>query len=225
MDWKTCYWDGYWVCFGDEDLPLGHNNDQLLIVDDTPDETTGGGQRTVPLPDNLRDKLSKLLEEGDCGSFASKLIDQAAKTAGRPSYSNDILTLFDKISGPGGGGVVFSQGPLVVGGTPANGTVRGDIGNIGNSSLTPPTVVLNQLTAHSEFSYQQTFNYGYAFTALHEIIHLAGAGTYTDRDLAQAVFDLGGLSEKEKKRFDKLKRDDIEGNSGFWNDFLKNHCP
>ena len=113
----------------------------------------------------------------------------------------------------------------MVGGRRAGGTIRGDIGNIGNSNLTPPTVVIDPVTAHSAFSYQQTFNYGYAFVAVHETIHLAGHGTYSDRELAQAVYDLGGLSDDDKKRFEGLAANDAFANSAFWDHFLRKHCP
>ena len=66
----------------------------------------------------------------------------------------------------------------------------------------------------------------YVHTALHETIHLAAADgrSYSDRALAQAVINLGGLSQELVDEFDKIDANDVSANSAFLDKLLTRHC-
>ena len=179
--------------------------------------------QTAPFPSlgDLRAKIDELLRKkgNKCGNFVQTLINQAAKDTGRAFYSDNALELFDAISGPEGGSYVFEQ--AVVGGRPVNGTVRGGFGNPGFPHNTP-TVIISPRTYWNEFSHENAQR-GYIYTALHETIHLAGVGGhYTDLELARAIFNLGGLSQKQIDDFNKIK--DVTDASGFWGNILVDNC-
>jgi hypothetical protein len=154
------------------------------------------------------------------------LINQAAKDNDKPAYSDNILVLYDAINGAGGGGYTLSNGPLIVGGKPAGGTVDGSLGNLGNSNAPKPTVIISpQLYGNPAFiEFAQA---PYTEVALHETIHLAaGRGVYSDRQLADAAFNLlnpaGSLSEKEINKYRKIN--DVNSASGWWDTILQKYC-
>jgi RHS repeat-associated protein len=191
---------------------------------DSPDPV----QQTAPLPDDLRARLSKLLQQGGCGDFVKNLIDEVAKETGTTFASDSVLDLFDKISGPGGGGYVLSSGSLKLGGRPAAGTVNGSIGNIGIPGAPPPTVIIEPHTYYNP-NYLGINQNSCVPTALHETIHLAASqGIYTDLQLADAAFNslnaAGALSQKEIDAHNNIDRSDQFSASGWWSGILRKRC-
>ena len=153
-------------------------------------------------------------------NFVQNLIDQVAKDTGRPFYSDYLLDLFDAIDGPGGGGYQLQK--VVIDGRAAGGTVDGSMSNIGNQN--PPTVLISPNVYFNPIflEYNQT---GYISTALHETIHLAPAqGWYSDRDLARATINLGGLKQTDVDQFNNISPNDSWGFSAFWDRILNRHC-
>jgi RHS repeat-associated protein len=185
-----------------------------IVVNIPPIPTPGGpGNRSnEPLPNDLRARLRRLLEKNnnECGNFVQNLINQVANDTGRAYYSDYLLDLFDRINGPEGGGYVLED--VVIEGRSAGGTVRGDMGN-------KPTVVISPLP-YSGYVYDS-----YTHTALHETLHLAAAqGWYSDKRLADAVFNLegGNMSQADIDEYKNIK--DEWDASRFWDKFLSKHC-
>jgi hypothetical protein len=184
----------------------------------------------TPIPANLKKRLEKMLGKKECGDFVKGLIDQVAASTRRPYKSDNLLALFNAITGPGGGGYVLSSGPLMIRGSDgierlAYGTVAGSMSNIGVDGAVPPTVIMNPLIYYSVGSEKNEDSY--VMTALHETIHLAASSAwYDDLALADAVKDMGGLSEKELEDYNKIDRSDPSAHSAssFWNGILQKRC-
>ncbi|MFY9570064.1 MAG: RHS repeat-associated core domain-containing protein, partial [Blastocatellia bacterium] len=182
------------------------------------DPTTGDGTITAPLPGNLRERLRRKLEKNnnECGNFVHALITQVAGDTGMNAYSVDALDLFDAISAQRG--YVLQQ--AVVNGENVDGTVRGGLTN----PASPATVIISPKDhAGSPFNENAVQNY-YTHVALHETIHLANSqGVYSDSRLADAVFNLGGLSDDLREQYHNIKTDSDA--STFWDKVLEQHCP
>jgi RHS repeat-associated protein len=195
-----------------------------IVIPPPPSGQGSAVRKTSSIPDNLRARLRQKLQRNgsECGNFVKSLIDKAAEITGKPAYSDDLLALYDAISGSGGGGYVLSDGPLQLGGHPAGGTVTGSFANLGASSLRP-TVIISPLIYYNLGNEQNQASY--VNTALHETIHLAATqGSYSDLDLADAVFKLGGLSQKEMDAYQNIDRTDPFSSSAFWDGVLSKHC-
>ncbi len=197
----------------------------------SPPSIIGGGQyvlKDAPIPSDLRNRLERLLHKNNnkCANFVKDLINQVAKDTGRPAYSDNALNLYDAISGPGGGGYTLSNGPLLVAGEPAGGTVDGTLGNLGNPNATKPTVIISP-QQYGNPAFIESAQAPYTEIALHETIHLAaGQGLYFDRQLADAAFKLlnatGSLSEKEINKYNKIN--DVNSASRWWDAILQKYC-
>jgi RHS repeat-associated protein len=174
----------------------------------------------APFPTRLRRRIHDLLDSNnrDCGNFAQKLIDQAAKDRGS-SFSPDVNDIIGMIDSQGG--YVF-QPPNVQGYPTAAGTTSGSLAGGNATVIIGPLPEPLSTTDHGRLMNQ----YFYIETALHETLHLAAFnGIYTDADLAIAAVHLGGLSNEDLAYFDSLDVTNKAQMSGFFDYVLQKHCP
>jgi RHS repeat-associated protein len=183
----------------------------------------GGGQgrrRYAPFPTNLRAALRDLLNKnnGECDNFVQNLLHQVASDTGKAAYSDNILELYDTIDSMGG----YSFEPPNVPGYPnAGGTVEGSIERGNARVIIAPIPEDDSFTEHGKLLNQ----YFYVYTALHETLHLAaGHGRYSDRELAQAAFNLGGLSQEDIDYFNSLDKNNRGAMSNFLDYIMQKHC-
>jgi RHS repeat-associated protein len=242
LDWE-CFPrpDGCEDCYDDESerhelrCPGDNGGPPIPIDPDSPREPTpcincgpGGGQTTQKalLPSNLRSRLAAITS-GPCGTFVRDLINQVDRNTGIHSHSTDILALFDIINGPGRGYVLEDIPPWTINGrqVPIGGSTRGSIDQLGDPEG-GPQVVINYVSYWNDFSLENAWR-SYTWTALHETIHMAGHGSgYSDQDLAKAVVDLGGLSQKQIDRYNRIGQPGNDDSfARFWDDILRNRCP
>lgn len=219
-----CFIVHVWGYTGNPDFPTPFNSYSIHCFagggsGGDGDTGSGSGQTPVaPLPSNLRARLRKLLEKNnnECANFVHALIAQVAGDTGMLAYSVDALDLFDAISAQGG--YVLQQ--VVVDGENADGTVLGGLTN----PASPATVIISPRThAGSPFN-ENAVQGAYVHTALHETIHLANSrGVYNDTQLADAAFNLGGLSDALKDQYHEIRN--YKDASLFWDKVLLQHCP
>ena len=106
----TCFWDGSWICFGDatEDLPRGGSNDDMIIVDDTPDETPGGPGGGKSAEDCRKDLANVRTLYSRARGLVTSLTDyllQASPAVGQSVVDDFTSTLNDAWSAFSGGKV------------------------------------------------------------------------------------------------------------------------
>ena len=184
----------------------------------TPDSS---GRQIVPLG-NLQKVLEDILKTGDCAVFVQRLIDKANSMFGRGRpHATSFWDAFSRIQDAGGYQLTYQ---------PGNGnTVSGDLffGEFTNPSLPeistagPGTVYIapfgpiGRSARPDEVALTQA---RYAFTALHETLHLAKLGHYTDEQLALAAHEVDGTSPPS------IPSDNYLGWSGNFDEMLKKHC-
>jgi YD repeat-containing protein len=170
-------------------------------------------QQTAPLP-NLRSGIDELLRRSDCGNFVQSLLNQVAKSTQNPFVADYPLDIFDQAK--------FEFKQAIVRGKEVGGTVKGSIIGGDAKIIISPIEYAAGVTRYGK----EITAYEYVESTLHEIIHLAASnGTYSDRQLAQAVFDFGGLSKADRDWFRTIKANDLDGNSIFFDHALQSHCP
>jgi hypothetical protein len=178
-------------------------------------------RQIVPLG-NLQKGLEDILKTKDCADFVQKLIDKANSIfgGGRP-HATSFWDAFSRIQDAGGYQLTYQ---------PGNGnTVTGDLffGEFTNPSLPeistagPGTVYIapfgpiGRSARPDEAALAQA---RYAFTALHETLHLAKLGLYNDEQLARAAHAVDKTSPPSIPSTNYL------GWSGNFDELLKKHC-
>lgn len=168
---------------------------------------------TIPFDMN---KIPELLKNPTCNDFVTNLINKAAElNPNNPANSNNALELFNAIKNGTGG--YFVQ-PVVFDGKQYGGTIGGYIAN-GDAKvyISPATWPVATPTANMIRMSQQD----YALAALHETIHHAGKFTYSDRQLAEAAYNITGISDNYPTDPEKAS---VAAWSRYWDDILKDHC-
>jgi YD repeat-containing protein len=171
---------------------------------------------TIPLGD-LKSNLQALLKKGDCEKYTTALLAEAAKQFADPAHLKHINTVME------GYNMISAQGDYVFKQVPFD-TVGGDLFNAGtNVNAGPGTVLLvpNRLyrtPTAKDIAYYQA---DYAWTALHETLHLGKRGGYTDEELAKAAYSFAGLA----KPIWNGKGDKVSYFSDLLDQELKKHCP
>jgi hypothetical protein len=167
---------------------------------------TGGN---VPLPDNLRDRVSTRVNnpKSDCAEFYGKIIAALEQFAGK-AHSLNAIDNFDRIQGGAG----FRLDPKQ--------NEKGTSNFLGGKR-----VAYIKPTASSDERSDENVKSNYAGTALGETFHHAKEnGLYTDRDLAKALFSL--LSPNDQKLHPLPGSNDTVANSGYFHPLvLTAHCP
>ena len=170
------------------------------------------GQQGPPTPDELRTDVSELLnyDGGQCGVYANNLIAEAAKKLPEGAKTFGVVEALGKVS------ISFGEakvGDVVVGGL-AGGSIDSNNGTI---LIGPPGPGLIPKS-------------WYAYTGLHEGIHHTSGSVFSDRQLAEASFNL--MTPEMKAKLPLPQRtafstglDYILANSRYWNTQLQAHCP
>ncbi len=178
------------------------------------------GIQIVPLG-NLQKGLENILK-GDCGVFVQKLIDMANSLFGNGKpHATSFWDAFGRIQDAGGYQLdnVASNG----------GTVGGDLffGEFSNPALPenpsagPGTVhmtpyrTIGRSARPAEAALAQA---RYVYMALHETLHLAKLGHYSDEQLARAGHKVDGTTAP------KYEKDDVLSWSGNFDTVLQKHC-
>jgi hypothetical protein len=166
----------------------------------------------LPLPD-IPGSLEFLLRRGGCGTFVQKLINQLG-TKDNP-FSSDYLP--DLLSGVK---IDFSQQYDSKGNPVAGRAYARDKDGVAKLGLSP-----TDATSLTPYGYRQN-TYEYVETVIHELIHFSGSkGRYTDREVVLALDAMGAIPDGDwKKAFNRLSKDDVHGNSGFFDGILRLHC-
>jgi len=175
---------------------------------------------TVPLGD-LKAGLEALLEGPDptfpqpggpsSSVYVQQLLDEVDRLFGRPQHPHitSFQDGFERITAAGG---------YQLDGAPNGGTVTGDL--FANGAL-PGTVHLSPFRSFNpvsaEFAAQQQRRY--AYRALHETLHLARQGGYSDEELARAACSLANVPPPN------FSPTDIFSWSGRLDDLLQDHFP
>ena len=162
------------------------------------------------------------MKTGDCAAFLQKLIDEANKQPGRGRrpHATSFWDAFSRIQDAGG---------YQLKDVPNGGTVGGDLffGELTNPSLPeaatagPGTVYITpwgpigRSAGPAEVASAQA---RYIFTAMHETLHLATRGVYSDKELARAGHKVDGTAAP------KLGEDDYLSWSGNLDTILQRHC-
>lgn len=152
--------------------------------------------------------MKKMLDTPKCGDFVKDLVGRVS-TSENPAHSSNPMELFETINSQRG----FVYERVVVNGREIN-TIRGAIrlheqGNGAQVVLSP----INAVALHLEVNRFQT-----ALTAMHEILHLAGANGYSDQAFARAVASMPGATPPTKDISDSFNA------SEYWNGALKDAC-
>jgi RHS repeat-associated protein len=185
-------------------------------VDFLPEEPSpegGGGELTpVPLPLDLKDRVAARVNNParDCADLVRRIIDEASRLSRVQAYSNNPLTIFDRIQDEGG----FHLAVMKDSGQ-ADFTLRGK-----------RVVYINQVYESPDNA--RAINHvqnAYANTALNEIMHHAASGgsVYNDRTLARALFNT--MTRVEQAANQLPKNSDKTVNGRYFHNFLTDHCP
>ena len=176
---------------------------------------------TVPLGD-LRTGLETLLSKPDPTFpqpdgpsslfYVQKLLDEADRLFGRPGHPHIhcILDGFQRITNAGGYQLdeSISFGGTVSGDLFANGALPGTVKLSPFRSFGPPTAAVAAGAQRR-----------YAYRAVHETLHLARQGGYTDAELAMAACSLANVPVPN------FSPTDIQRWSAHLDDLLKAHFP
>jgi hypothetical protein len=177
------------------------------------------GRQIVPLG-NLRKGLEDLLK-GDCGAFVQKLLDKANELYGKGQpHATSFWDAFSRIQDAGGyrlvdvghGGTV--GGDLFIGEFVNLSLPEGAQAGPGTAYITP-FGPLGRSARPAEVALAQA---RYVYTALHETLHLAKRGWYSDEDLARAGHEVAGTTAPDHKKDEYLKW------SGNFDTVLQRHC-
>jgi hypothetical protein len=190
------------------------------FIDGTPKRVPQKTARQIVAPGNLRKALEDLLK-GECGIFVQKLIDKANELYGgsRP-HATSFWDAFSRIQDAGG----YQLADVTNGGTVAGELFVGEFVNPSlpeGAQAGPGTVYITPFgpigrsARPAEAAIAQA---RYAYTALHETLHLAKQGWYYDKDLARAGHAVDGTTPPEYKENDYLSW------SGNFDNVLQRHC-
>jgi hypothetical protein len=171
---------------------------------------------TIPLGD-LKRNLQSLLNQGDCEKFTTAVLAEAAKQFADPGHLKHFNTVMD------GYNMISAQGNYVFEQIPFD-TVRGDLFNADtNVDAGPGTVLLvpNRMIRRPTPKDIAFFQADYAWTALHETLHLGKRGWYSDQQLAEAAHSVAGLA----KPVWNGQGDKPSYFSDVLDQELKKHCP
>ena len=158
-----------------------------------------------------------LLRRGDCGNFVERLINQLGTKANPfiSDYVPDLLSAVNIVIAP----QYDRKGVHVAGKAYERG--KNSVGKLGVSPLDA-----EGLGSPSDYGYRDA-QYQYIETVLHELIHFSGQnGRYTDREVVLALDAMGAIPKGDwRDAFNRLAKDDLHGNSGFFDGILQLHCP
>jgi YD repeat-containing protein len=184
------------------------------------------GNAITPLP-NLKTTLGNLLSTGDCGEWVKSLIGEAGasvsfpEASNLPLFSDDILGILDDIQSMGKitmGDFKIRNDDALPGDAKATGSRGARTAGI---TIVPFRSAMNRLSE----TRAEIQAYGYTISILHELIHHAAFGTFSDQALAQAAVAVGGLTTEERDAWNSIDRNDAIAASQFWNALLQRHCP
>ena len=181
----------------------------------------GMSQDTVTAPiGDLKANLQKILNQrtafGTCAEYTTKLLAMAATMfAGNYPHIKTVMEGYEKITTPPkGGGYIHKQFvyDTVDGDLFANGARPGSVWLVPNRGY------------GSSMSEQRVaeFQADYAWTALHETMHLGKQGHYNDEQLAAAAYALAGLTLPTT---DKTGLERANFYSAKFDDQLIKYCP
>jgi hypothetical protein len=176
---------------------------------------------------NLLANIFHLLDDNRCSTFVSDLINVARQLTGKKPYTYDGKELALAVASQENGGFFFDSGAKGGGG---GGTAYGDIFN---GEATARITLFN-----TAYTGPRDYQGGYALTALHEIIHLAGGGAspfdgsrgyYMDVVLADAVTILTGAPgypEGNNRNLPpwQITAEMTRAAGDYWDAQLKEHC-
>jgi len=162
----------------------------------------------------IRKYLEEFLSKDPCGTFVKDLIHQLSANTGRSFKSDNLLDLFDRITGATEGGIVRAGSTPGGLGQDSSGRWQVQIGQ----NYSPPQTALDR----------RVINYSDAQVVLHELVHYAAAvGFYSDPEAATAA-------AKVLQRNDAPKREDYVGDkaalllhdtSAYFDSRLREKCP
>jgi hypothetical protein len=168
---------------------------------------------TIPLDVN---KIGELLNNPTCSDFVTNLINKAAElNPNNPANSSNALDLISAIKNGKGG---YFLGSVVFDGKQYGGTIQGSIANgdakvlIAPASWPVATPTANMVRMSQE---------DYALAGLHETVHHAGRFTYSDRQLAEAAFNITGITTNYPT---DPATAGVGAWSRYWGDILEDHC-
>jgi hypothetical protein len=204
--------------------------DDTIVGWDFVDASQSGDPERIPLPDNFKDLIKERLGKKDCNTFISKMIAQVVKNYNKeledrnkkynihdPEYKadgTDGFDLLEKISKQNG---FVLDDHLMVDGQLAGGTVVGSIKG-GDAEV---KILSRFVLKIPGFDVNKFWTNHYISSAIHEMIHLAGNGVFTDQDLARAAYDLGENKNSVEPNFNPKK---VFKYSSDWNWVLMKHC-
>lgn len=183
----------------EEDDKRGHYELFLLAV---------APQNTVPLPSNLRDRVSEVVNnpKTDCAEFIQKLLGAAAKYG--KAFSDNAMDLFDRVQREAG----FKLKRLAS-------NHGGEAGFEGSKRV---IYIQPRSSSGNSRELEHTMN-AMAVTVVNELMHQArNGGTYEDRTLGRSIFTL--LSPEEQAKHPLPRTDDVEVNSKYFHSLFNLHC-
>jgi YD repeat-containing protein len=165
-------------------------------------------QNKLPLPLNLRDRVSNIINnpKSKCAEFVKNLIIEAAKLDGA-AFSHNALDIFNRVENQAG----FQLKNIK------------DSGEANRKGSKRVVYVKGVSVSGDERVIDHTLN-GYAVTVLNELMHHAKkSGLYNDRTLARAAFAL--LTPTERKENPLPRSGDISVNSRYFHPLFTKRCP
>jgi len=162
----------------------------------------------LPLPSDLEDRVSKIVNQKDCAEYITNLLTAVAQRDGEPlSYKG--MDLFARVKSEGG----FHLKNL-------------ESGHAGDADFkgTKRVIYVQQRSTSSDPRVVEHTLNGYAMTVVNELMHHArkSRSIYTDRTLARAAFSL--LTQEEQGKHPLPDSDDEETNSTYFHPLLNLHC-
>lgn len=201
------------------------NNDPGAIVINVKGQASGHWEyvnvkqetgSVIPLG-NLSQNVADILFNQGCSDFISNLINVARQLTGVKPYSYSASELVRMVNRQDDGGYFFvNETGAGSGGGSAYGEIRyGDAtAQIGAKAVRVGPVNAGIIRATQ---------LDYALTAIHETVHLAGGGRYTDSVLATAAQILTN-APGFPSNVDPNDRFAVYKYGGYWNQQLREHC-
>ena len=189
---------------------------------------TGQNQqdKVVPLGNVARDAQKLISGNKDCENFIKNLLERVAEQTGNPSVANPFAGNIIDFSRQ-----TYKRRNGTIG--EAAGKAYGRVFSLPDSNGRRESYGIVGISPQIEGFIYASIDYIQDY--IHESIHNAGIfGTYSDRDLATASYNLikskdgkpiSGLPKSALEEYEKLDEKDTEGNSNFYDKVLQHFCP
>jgi hypothetical protein len=189
----------------------------------TPINGTPNSEFEVFEPDlaGIRANIASVLSDPDASAFVKDLLGRVSSESNPLVEDGDLLRIFDKLTGPGQGGVL--RGPI--GGGRMDGSFQQGNAKILLAGIDPTTLPDKKPEYLKEFQLWSDSD-----KIIHELCHASGLLSYSDFQLAVAVSQMENappLPDIPKLTENSTPEERTHAAvvpSRYWNKVLKEHC-